>query len=380
MPSSKDAIAAIILSAGFSTRMGQFKPLMPLGEKTLLHRTIDLFETSGVDDILVVTGHRAGEVERAVSQTAACCIENDVHEKGMFSSVSKGVAALSTTCRAFFLLPVDIPLVRPATVRRLTKAFEQRNDKRILLPVFDGRPGHPPMIDARLCPYILSWHGRGGLRAFFAEHAEVVLEVPVADEAILQDLDNPDDIAQVTRRLSRRDLPTHDECLAWLVQVQRLPTGIVRHCRTVAGLAVSLAQGVRGRCSDLDIDLIFTAALLHDIGRLEKSHARVGAKLLETEGFPKVANIVRQHMDIEVDPAKPLCEAEVVYLADKMVMENTSVMPSERFAASYKKYKDSNLGTGAWEKRQRNAGLIQAKVEQAAGCSLQRFLGESGTV
>lgn len=378
MPSPKDAIAAIILSAGFSTRMGEFKPLMPLRGKTLLQRAIDLFETAGVDDILVVIGHRAEEVERVVWQTAACCIENDAHGEGMFSSVSKGMAALPAACQAVFLLPVDIPMVRPATIRRLIKTFEQHNGKRVLLPVFNGRPGHPPMIDARLCPQIMNWHGRGGLRAFFEEHAEVVLEVPVADEAILHDLDTPDDIAQLTRRLSRLDLPTRDECLVWLAQVQRLPAGIVRHCRTVADLAVSLAQGVRDQCSDLDIDLIFTAALLHDIGRLEKSHAKVGAKLLETEGFPGVADIVRQHMDIEVNPAKPLCEAEVVYLADKMVMENTLVLPSARFAASYQKYTDSNPGTGAWGKRRRSVGLIQAKVEQAAGCSLQRFLGESG--
>ena len=115
--------AALVLSAGFSERMGGFKPLMKLGEMTVLERAIGLFQAAGVSRIHVVVGHRAAEVIPLIESRGARSILNARYAEDMFSSVAAGAASLVEETDAFFVLPVDIPLVRPASIRDLLRAF-----------------------------------------------------------------------------------------------------------------------------------------------------------------------------------------------------------------------------------------------------------------
>ena len=105
-------ISAIILAAGFSSRMDGFKPLLPLGESNVLTHAVDIFLKADIGDIRVVIGHRASEIRSLVKATGAEAIINPRYRTGMLSSIQAGIMNLPKTQKAFFILPVDIPLVR----------------------------------------------------------------------------------------------------------------------------------------------------------------------------------------------------------------------------------------------------------------------------
>jgi CTP:molybdopterin cytidylyltransferase MocA len=183
-------ISAIILAAGYSRRMGALKPILKLGDKTLLERAIRLFRDSGIEDVIVVVGHRSKELIPIVDECKARAVMNEQFERGMFSSVQAGVKALSPDSHAFFVLPTDIPLVRPETIKAILAAYH-RGKSKMVFPVFLGKRGHPPLIDACYRNEILSYSGEKGLRAVFRNHEYESVQVEVADEMILFDLDTP---------------------------------------------------------------------------------------------------------------------------------------------------------------------------------------------
>jgi CTP:molybdopterin cytidylyltransferase MocA len=186
------ALSAIILAAGFSSRLGAFKPLLPLGEKTVLERVLSLYRAAEISDIAVVTGYRAEELTPLIEGFGARALFNPDYAQGMFSSVVTGVSGLPPSCAGFFLHPVDIPLVRYETLIALQQAFQQGTSS-VYYPAFQHVRGHPPLISAVHIEAIQSWHGSGGLRVFLREHPDDALDVAVEDPFILQDMDTPED-------------------------------------------------------------------------------------------------------------------------------------------------------------------------------------------
>jgi molybdenum cofactor cytidylyltransferase len=187
-----EKISAIILAAGYSSRMGTLKPLLKLGDKTILEHEIELFSDLGIQDVIVVVGHGAEQIIPIVHDCGAREVMNTQFERGMFSSVQAGVNALRPGSEAFFVLPVDIPLVRSQTIRDLLTAYCGEKSK-IVVPAFRGKRGHPPLISASYRNEILSYCGDEGLRGFFRKHNRHSNLVEVADEMILFDLDTPAD-------------------------------------------------------------------------------------------------------------------------------------------------------------------------------------------
>ncbi len=204
-----DNISAIILAAGLSARMGRFKPLMELGDQTVTERVISVFGSTGIGDICVVIGHRASEMRDMLVSCGVRIEENRDYQSGMYSSVVTGVKSLPSDCRAFLIHPVDIPLIRPQTVSRVLSAYHETSGK-IFYPTFDGRRGHPPLVDAALKQTILDGNGKGGLRALLARHNTLAVDVPVMDEAILFDFDTPKDYHFMLTWLANEDIPTLD--------------------------------------------------------------------------------------------------------------------------------------------------------------------------
>jgi Uncharacterized MobA-related protein len=193
-------ISAIILAAGLSKRMGQFKPLLELGGQTIVERVVSLYRAVGLTDIGVVAGFRGEEIKAALTSFGVRITVNKDFEKGMYSSIVKGVRELPDSCHAFFINPVDIPLVRISTVSALLRAY-QKDSAKIFYPWFNGRRGHPPLIDTDLSKEIISWHQDGGLRSFLETHEDLAINVPVSDEGILLDLDTPEDYRLLKARL-----------------------------------------------------------------------------------------------------------------------------------------------------------------------------------
>jgi CTP:molybdopterin cytidylyltransferase MocA len=176
-----------VLAAGLSTRMGAFKPLLPLGETTVLESAIATLREGGVADVVVVTGHRGDELAGAISRGGARRAHNPRFADGMYTSVQAGVAALPGDLDAFFLLPCDIPGAGANTVRQLARARDHAADPAVLYPVHAGRRGHPPLIAARLIPAILAAEPAGGLRDLL--RAQDTIEIEVDEPGILRDLD-----------------------------------------------------------------------------------------------------------------------------------------------------------------------------------------------
>jgi len=181
--------------------MGALKPILKLGDRTVLERTIGLFRDSGIKDVIVVTGHAAGHITPIIHECGARAILNRQFERGMFSSVQTGVRELDPESHAFFMLPVDTPLVRPQTIKKLLEAYCSGQGK-IVFPAFRGRRGHPPLIDALYRNEILSYSGDGGLRAVLRSHEDQWIQIEVADEMILSDLDTPADYEALGARFT----------------------------------------------------------------------------------------------------------------------------------------------------------------------------------
>ncbi|WP_051328359.1 nucleotidyltransferase family protein [Desulfatirhabdium butyrativorans] len=187
-------LSAIVLSAGMSSRIGGFKPLLPLAGKTLLEHVLSLYRSVGISDIRVVAGYRGDELIPPAERFGARVVFNPDFQTGMFSSVVAGIVDLSPGCSGFFIHPVDIPLVRCETLIALRKAFQQGKSS-VYYPSFQERRGHPPLISAIHVKAIQSWHGRGGLRMFLRNHQDDATDVPVGDPFILKDIDTPEDYA-----------------------------------------------------------------------------------------------------------------------------------------------------------------------------------------
>jgi molybdenum cofactor cytidylyltransferase len=321
--------AAIILAGGLSTRMKRFKPLLPLGETTITDHVIDTFINAGVA-VVLVTGFRHDDIVAGIKKRAVTVVHNPDYARGMFSSIQAGLSRLGPETRAFFVLPVDIPLVRPATVRRLLDAAAANPDN-VLYPVFGGKRGHPPLVPSGLVPAILGWTQNGGLKAALGSRERLALEVPVADGCILFDIDTPDDYAALLKRFQRYDLPTDAECDAILNDICRVPPDRIRHCLKVAEVAASIGRALQAAGQKIDVEIVPMAARLHDIAKGQRQHDIAGGKIIRELGFGEVGDIVAVHSDLAGGNTHLPLEAKIVYLADKLVKGEKPVSIEERY-------------------------------------------------
>ncbi len=369
-----EPIAAIILAAGHSTRMGDFKPLLPLGEGTVLEQAVSLFRRAGIQNLLVVTGHEGERLTPLLQTLEVPQVANPHYREGMFTSIRAGLRALPEEAAAFFLLPVDIPLIRPQTVKTLLRTWRTGRHG-IIQPVFYGTYGHPPLISTRYRQTILTSGGEGGLKKLLLSFAADTLELEVPDEYILLDMDTPEDYRTLCDRWSRRGIPSERECEHLLAHEFTLPQRIVGHCRQVARIATRLEDELRKKGLDIDRDLVLAAALLHDCARQEPHHARAGEKALRLLGFPAVAEVVGRHMNLNEPEHNAITAAEIVYLADKLTAGDRQVRLEERFEEKRRLYSDQPEVLKKIDDRLQSARRVQQRLESALGCALDEVLG-----
>ena len=350
---------AVVLAAGYSQRMGFFKPLQKIRERSPLQRIFSSLTDSGISEIIVVTGHRREETEEAVTLLGGKSVFNPRFSQGMFTSVQAGVASLSTRARVFFLLPADITLVRPSTLRLLLK---RGSSDRIVYPVFLGKRGHPPLIGTSFIPSILSYGGEGGLRKILESRNEWADDLPVADEGVLLDMDTPADYERIVRRSRRLSMPSRRECRA-LFDLAATPERVKAHSEKVAAIALSLAFALPG-IHRPDIELLHRAALLHDLCKTEPDHIRAGSALLTFSGFPEVAKTVQGHKDL---PPFASEEASLLFLADKLVQDVSLIPLKKRKKIMLDRYCGDPPAQRAIRRRYARALRIQRRVERLAG-------------
>ncbi|MGI6221530.1 MAG: nucleotidyltransferase family protein [Coriobacteriales bacterium] len=193
-------VTAIITAAGLSSRMGSFKPMLPLGSETISRALVRNFVAIGVDDIVMVTGNRADELEEHLGDLPVRFVRNPhFATTQMSASVRLGFEAVSKDCERILLCPVDMPLWLPTTADKLLAARAS-----IAIPIHGGQEGHPLMLEASLLPALLKTLDEQGLRAALEATGELIARIPVADEGAVQDADTPEDYEKLKAILASR--------------------------------------------------------------------------------------------------------------------------------------------------------------------------------
>jgi molybdenum cofactor cytidylyltransferase len=368
--------SAIILAAGYSSRMGRFKPLLPMGGKTVVERVVDVFKENNIRNIYVVSGHRASDLRRAVQSSGVRIVENPGYDKGMFSSVKAGVEHLDIEkTEGFFVAPADICLVRPLTIRLLATACEKKPGK-IVHPCFDSKRGHPPLIPASLASVILTGETDGSLKTILEQFEHLAIEVQVPDRHILFDMNRPEDYEDALLQYQNHDIPTAAECEVILNHVFPVTDDIALHCRKVEHTALLICRALQKAGMSLNVELVGAAALLHDIAKGRKNHAETGARMLLDMGFSRVAQIVSRHIDLNFDFDAKINEADIVYMADKLIMENHRTTLEKRFENAFKRFGHDPEARAAVLRRQKITMALKKKLEQKLGSSIESTIGK----
>ena len=185
-------ICGLVLAAGYSSRMGRLKALLPFGQGTMLSSAIESLRRAGIGDIYVVVGHEADQIMAAYPQgQGVYYVHNPDFARGMLTSVQAGVRAMGACHKAFLMLPVDCPAVSPQTIQGLAKAFEGKNAA-IIRPVYQGKAGHPALFSMAYRQEILSGDLPQGLRTLQQNHGDALIDIDTPDAAVGMDIDNPE--------------------------------------------------------------------------------------------------------------------------------------------------------------------------------------------
>ena len=364
------SIAAVILAAGEGIRMGRIKPLLPLGEGTVIAHLAGSFRAAGIDDIIVVLGHCSNDIIPEIQKNNLGWTVNDQYEQGMLSSIKTGIKTLRKETEAFFVMPADIPLVRPLTLKALKDAHNAHPGK-LLYPSFLNHRGHPPLIPSYLKGEILMYAGSGGLRRCLEAWERDSLDVAVADQGTLIDMDTPDDYTAILDRFECLDIPSKEESLALLDIHQPDNPSVRAHARTVTWVAGFIGQALNRAGTNLNESLIEAAGILHDIAKGQPNHAERGAELIAAMGFQAVAGVVGQHMDLVFNPLDGIHEAAVVFLADKMVSGSDIVPLEKRIQRKKDQFRRNPEALKMMTFRMEQAVKIRQAVEKIIGNPLK---------
>jgi molybdenum cofactor cytidylyltransferase len=192
-------VAAIVLAAGRSTRMGhQNKLLADIGGKPMVRRVVETALASVARPVLVVTGHQADAVATALAGCDAALVPNPDYATGLASSLKAGVRAVPSACDGALILLGDMPRIEPGHIETLIEAFAAAPDA-IVVPVHEGRQGNPVLWPRSTFPELLQLDGDAGAKRLIVSHPDSVLEVHIESAAIFADADTPQALAQMRR-------------------------------------------------------------------------------------------------------------------------------------------------------------------------------------
>jgi CTP:molybdopterin cytidylyltransferase MocA len=181
-------VVSIILAAGESRRMGQLKALLPFGTGTVIEQVIHpLLQVEGAE-VIVVLGYRAADIATVLAPWPVHMVYNPNYRDGMTTSVQTALRYVVPIPDAYLLALVDQPHLGLAPVRRVLTAFAQTG-KGLVIPTYHGKRGHPIVIAARYRQEVLALGPQQGLNVVTRGHADDTLEVSMADDDILRDMD-----------------------------------------------------------------------------------------------------------------------------------------------------------------------------------------------
>lgn len=193
-------IAAIILAAGRSTRMGENKMLVEVGGEPLIRRTALSILASPCRPVILVTGHESEKAREAVRDLDLHIVANPRYAEGLSTSLTAGIGALPESAQAALVCLGDMPLVHAETVEALLRSFDRSPEVGAIVPTHAGEWGNPVLIARKLFVEIGRLEGDAGARKMLRGRDDV-LTVETADASVLIDTDTPRDLAELRDRM-----------------------------------------------------------------------------------------------------------------------------------------------------------------------------------
>jgi len=195
-PARTPKIAAIVLAAGRSSRMGSANKLLAAVDGVpMVRRVVDAAVASQAKPVIVVTGNEQGKTQAVLRGRRATFVHNARFSEGMSTSLQAGLAALPANVDGALICLGDMPLVTEAVLNRLITAFNPLEGRAICVPTWNGKRGNPVLWDRRFFVAMGELAGDVGAKHLIGEHADLVAEVAMTDDAVLTDIDTPEALA-----------------------------------------------------------------------------------------------------------------------------------------------------------------------------------------
>ncbi|MDR3437776.1 nucleotidyltransferase family protein [Telmatospirillum sp.] len=194
------AVAALVLAAGRSSRMGSNKLTLMLDGKPLVAHVCDAALAAGLTPVVVVTGHQAETVRRLLAGRNVSWTHNADFASGMATSLTAGIAALPPETDAVLVCLGDMPRVSARHMTEIAEAFDPESGYTACVPIHNGQRGNPVLLGKQHFAEILALDGDRGARSVLAAHDAAVRRVVIDDDAILTDVDTPEAYASLGGR------------------------------------------------------------------------------------------------------------------------------------------------------------------------------------
>jgi len=346
-------VGVVIVAAGMSSRMKDYKPLMKIGNSTMIEMVINNFKLLGVNEIVVVTGYRAYDIKKVLKGKNIKFIHNDYYETThMFDSICLGLKEIEKLADLIFITPADSPFVQQFTLKRMIHMI-QTTSYNLIQPSYDGENGHPLMVKSKYVKNIIKHDGTNGMQGAIANMSEDYINVSFADPGIVLDADTPQDFKKLLECNENKCCPSVELCRK--IQDYFVISDLIKsHSDKVAEVALDICQKLSDKGIVLDKKVVVAASMLHDIAKCNSHHAEVGANWLFDMGYEEVSNIVKEHMELK-EVSDIISEKEVVYLADKLVIEDRISTIEQRFLYKEEVYKFNEKARDAVNKRKKQA-------------------------
>ena len=169
--------------------MGAFKPLLPFGNKTVIESCLNYLREGGIENIVVVLGHRAREIRDIIKDVTFAINPDPASEMG--ASIAAGIRAINDDAKCVLIALVDNPAIPATILSRLIDEWHNRHGK-IVIPTWENRGGHPVLVDLSFKTELANL-GEGGLRTFLKTHQSEVKRLAVESPFVARDMDTWDD-------------------------------------------------------------------------------------------------------------------------------------------------------------------------------------------
>lgn len=201
--SPSKGIAAIVLAAGCSKRMGERnKLLQSVNGAPLISRVVGQIMASTIKDVFVVTGFECQQVASALESYPITPLYNPNFSTGIASSIRTGIEKLPDDTSGVMVFLGDMPLITHDLIQELISHFDPAAGRSIIIPTYEGNRGNPVLWSQSLFGEMRVLKGDRGARTLFTHHCDLIHEIPVMTQSILQDIDTPDCLTKIENQLT----------------------------------------------------------------------------------------------------------------------------------------------------------------------------------